>query len=89
MAPGPIQVLLLASLLLAGCSTATLEQVEEVGNTGPANPGLERGEYALDDDLCWQGAQPSSGEPADAESIRTAHDDCMRKQGWAVPAPGQ
>ena len=89
MAPAAIPSLLLASLLLAGCSMATLEQVEEVGNTQSANPGLEQGQYSLDDDLCWQGAQPPSGAPADHGSIRAAHDACMRKQGWAVPAAGQ
>lgn len=79
-----VRGLLLASLALAGCSTATLEEVEQVGNTAPADPSLQRGEYALDDDLCWQGAQPPSGAPADPESIRAAHDACMREHGWAT-----
>jgi hypothetical protein len=89
MAPAAIPSLLLASLLLAGCSMATLEQVEEVGNPAPSDPDLDQGQYSLDDDLCWQGAQPPSGAPADQGSIRAAHDACMRKQGWAVPAAGQ
>jgi len=76
-------------LALAGCTTAEIEQVEEVGNTAPRDPSLERGQYSLDDDLCWQGAQPPTGASADAETIRASHDACMRAHGWATPGDAQ
>jgi len=83
--PGPIQVLLLAPLLLAGCSTATLEQVEEVGQHGArADPGLERGaNTTLDDDLCWQG--PPSPRPVRrrirSRSARLTTSACASRAG--------
>ena len=79
-----IRGFLLASLALAACSTATLEQVEEVGDTQEGNPGLERGEYDLDDDLCWQSAKPPPGAPVDDATLRASHDACMREHGWAA-----
>jgi len=79
----------LLALALAGCTTAQFDEVEEVGDTAPSDPSLQRGEYALDDDLCWQGAQPPTGAPFDDASIRAAHDACMREHGWATPGSGQ
>ena len=74
-----------AAVALAACTTAQLDEVEQVGNTAPADPDLQRGQYDLDDDLCWQGAQPPAGTAADTDSIRAAHDACMRARGWAAP----
>jgi hypothetical protein len=79
----------LLALSLAGCTTAQLEEVEQVGNTAPADPDLQRGQYDLDDDLCWQGAQPPTGAASGDASIRAAHDACMRAHGWATPGSGQ
>jgi len=84
MSSARVRGFLLASLALAACSTATLDQVEEVGNTAPADPSLQRGEYDLDDDLCWQGAQPPPGTPVNDATLQAAHDACMREHGWAA-----
>jgi hypothetical protein len=74
--------LLTAALLLGAC--ATVREVEE-SNLAPPDPDLAEGQYELDDELCWQGAKPPPGQPADPASFQEAHDACMREKGWKGP----